>query len=393
MDSTAEKTVVKIAHISDIHMSENIEETIGDRLRMVNMFGHNILALAALTDTLNDLDLDIIVVSGDVSRNGNKNALAWAKTWLEEAIAYGDYNIGLHLNQKNKPYIIVPGNHDRFNGKKFQQDRDLENYNQVFGQMPKEKRLSVKGIEVLFSLFDSTTDDGSPALGYIQPQQMVGRHRGKANVNIAVVHHHIAQPPNHHREPQTEIKNEVEALLHFVDSDYDAIMFGHTHKCYAELLPVRLFQRNAKYKKRPYLRWLRRILPFNFISKRRMGEPLDGVSYSREKTRDGKYPSFEYYLRYLYIKEVMDKTVSGPRDFENVKHFYRHIDSIENDFDKRYRELLSRRCLLSMAPSAAQAEAELNGFVILEFNFVAKQLKDIIIRRFAHQGGNRYKEV
>lgn len=71
---------MRIAHLSDIHFG-----------------GENPQAVAAATQCLAAADLDLVVVSGDLTRFGEKGEFASAAAWLK---------------QLPEPRLVTPGNHD-----------------------------------------------------------------------------------------------------------------------------------------------------------------------------------------------------------------------------------------------------------------------------------------
>ncbi|HQT54368.1 MAG TPA: metallophosphoesterase, partial [Phenylobacterium sp.] len=71
---------MRIAHLSDIHFG-----------------GENVEAVAAATECLAADPLDLVVVSGDLTRFGEKGEFASAAAWLK---------------QLPEPRLVTPGNHD-----------------------------------------------------------------------------------------------------------------------------------------------------------------------------------------------------------------------------------------------------------------------------------------
>lgn len=72
--------MIRIAHLSDIHFGDE-----------------NALALAAATAWINAQDLDLIIVSGDLTRFGGRREFAAAQAWIDSL---------------RGPRLVAPGNHD-----------------------------------------------------------------------------------------------------------------------------------------------------------------------------------------------------------------------------------------------------------------------------------------
>jgi len=72
--------MIRIAHLSDIHFGDE-----------------NVAALAAATAWVNSQSLDLVIVSGDLTRFGERGEFAAARAWIESL---------------RGPRLVVPGNHD-----------------------------------------------------------------------------------------------------------------------------------------------------------------------------------------------------------------------------------------------------------------------------------------
>src|SRR5689334_5048725 len=97
----------KIAHISDLHFTAGRFHE--------GPHGHSTDMLRGLEQHMTtESPIDLMVVSGDVSDEGDLDALLNAKTWLLDRLDVGDeIKTGLNLNPLQ--LAIVPGNHDAFN--------------------------------------------------------------------------------------------------------------------------------------------------------------------------------------------------------------------------------------------------------------------------------------
>jgi len=127
-----QKLLATLLHISDLHIG-SIDPNTGDasispavQIGLDNfpifdgLLGHHgtgLRALAEFVDNLRDSDEKFqILVTGDLSRNGDASELALARRYFESEIdllpPYGDY-VGLRAAGK---VIAIPGNHDHWAG-------------------------------------------------------------------------------------------------------------------------------------------------------------------------------------------------------------------------------------------------------------------------------------
>jgi len=375
--------VVRIVHVSDLHISEHLFDEPDKDLKLPHRYGHNVTAFLALDTALRKLEWDALVLSGDVSRIGFRNSFFLVRNWIENTLFYGGRQLGLETRASGKPYVIVPGNHDRFN-EQLRQDT-LDNY---FMEFPRFQSGDVvqhqlKGRMFNFHLFDSTSGDGGFALGKLEQREMVPKVLKDDEIDIAVLHHHVVQPPRHAREPDTEIINSKEVLAYFLSCGFDAILFGHTHNFYGEIFPAGLV--SAKMKDRRGKRSIfRRFVP-KFLVRR--WAPNDwAVSYPRERTADGRYPSFSSYLEYLYLRDVQGLELKRVGEFASVRTFYRYVAQQGSPLRAQLDSLKRKRVAVSMAPSACQSEEPENGFMLLEFHFSGTALQKIGFEVHAFDG-------
>jgi len=361
------KNIITIIHISDLHISEQLVKSADETLKFPHRYGHDYNAFLALDKFLNNEKWDFLVISGDISRAGNNESFIWARNWIEGTIQIDNYAIGLNLkNKKNKNYIIVPGNHDRFNGNLQQTSLD-KYYRQFGGNISGDaiKKFNIKNKTINFHLFDSTTSDKSFAYGEIENNDLILKETNKNDINIAILHHHFIQPPEHKREYNTELKNSAEVAAYMIENNFNAILFGHTHKSFIDLL-TKKFMMNNLNDRRKTSRFLKRIFPFWVL--RRVSKD-DLVSYKREKTKSGQFPTLAYFFEYLYIKSL-NKRIKSPSEFENVKNFYEYIETFKrtDELAQKIEKYNKDKVLISMAPSACQYEADKLGLHKIMFD-------------------------
>ena len=370
------ETVVKVVHISDLHISEQLITSTSNQIKAPHRYGHNYKALSALDAFLNNNPWDVLVISGDVSRIGSIDSFVWAQNWIQKKVNIGASTLGLDLATKpNRHYVIVPGNHDRFNGKFIQ--TSLDDYNNIFPVVRSGKKVpfTFGSITVNFHVFDSSDSNRSFAKGMIDTYDLTSRPISNDTLDIAVLHHHFIQPPEHERERATEITNSQEVASYMLAAGFNGVFFGHTHKSFVDYLPTGLITRMFPSKGQEATFW-KSLMPRRIIERLSDNTTL---GYQRESTKDGKYPTIESYFTYLYIRDVLGLDVSPPAKFRNVIGFYTHLEkfSAVNNLTEEIAKLKQRKILVSMAPSACQAEAKRNGFHVFDFIFANNILSKI----------------
>ena len=363
----SELSRITVVHASDLHLSERLLEPPHASLKLPHRFGHDVQTFLALDQFLNAHHWDILVLSGDISRIGDTDSFVWARNWLENRITIGDQEFGLNMHMRpERRYVVVPGNHDRFDGHLSQ--RGLGKYLKEFPRITTGSKSTVEcqGVKVNFHLFDSSFEGGGFGLGRIDGSALTTRSLFDNEIDVAILHHHFVQPPHHRREPKTELVNCKEVAVFLLGSAFDAILFGHTHKSLLECIPGKLVTKAFAPS-----RWHSKLWRQRF-PKWRIAQALDGdtpVSYRRERSRCGRYPSTASHFLYLYLRDILRQSVRGPEEFETVRGFYAHLQQFDGSEQlvAELKALQRAKVLLSMAPSACQAEADYNGFHHLVF--------------------------
>lgn len=355
---------IKIVHISDLHISEHLLRAPQRQFRLPHRYGHDVQRFLALDGFLKNNEWDLLLITGDVSRIGNIESFEGLRNWLENEIFFGETKIGLNLSKSgSRRYQIIPGNRDRFNGNLTQ--GSLDNYHSEFDTVRSGgiSTLDVNGERINIHYFDSTTQQGGFAHGHIDQRDMVAKNLSKTEINFALLHHHFLQPPKHPREISTEITNSAQVAAYMLNTGFDGIFFGHTHMSYigrpsVEILTGLLHDR----RKKPRL--LKRLMPMWLV---RHVEDACLVSYERTTAKNGQYPTLSAYFDYLYLKQQRYK-IAGPEDFMTIREFYDQMNKITttspiSDLLERIRK---NRILISLAPSACQAEAKWHGFHVID---------------------------
>ena len=354
-----------VIHISDLHLSEHLLRGADKHYKLPHRYGHSVKAFLALDDFLRNSDWDLLIITGDISRIGNPESFEIARNWLENEITIGAAKVGLNLSKNDdKQYVIIPGNHDRFNG--LLKQSSLDNYHHEFPaiQIGGVKSFYKNDIRVNVHLYDSTTESGGFAFGQIEEKALVPRTCSQDQINIAALHHHFIQPPKHLREPTTELLNSADVAAYLLNTGFDCIMFGHTHKGYIGSSSVEVLS-GILNDKRTISRFWRRKIPKFFLRK------LDNdclVSYKRESAQNGQLPTLDSYFNFLFLRKK-GYQVEGPKSFKTIKEFYHHIDSViaNTNLKGELKMLKANKILISLAPSACQEEAQWKGFHSIKF--------------------------
>jgi len=365
--------IIRVVHVSDLHISEQLISSTANQVKAPHRYGHNFKAFIALDAFLNNNPWDVLVISGDVSRVGSIDSFVWVQTWIQKTVNVGTNTVGLDLAKNtNRHYVIVPGNHDRFNGNLTQ--TSLDDYNNTFPVIRSGKTVAFNfgAITTNFHVFDSSDSNRTFAKGKIDSYDLTPRAIAKNTLDIAVLHHHFIQPPEHERERSTELINSQDVANYMLSTGFDGVFFGHTHKSFVDYLPTGLITRMFPSKGQEATFW-KSFIPKKIIEWFSVNPTL---GYTRESTKDGKYPSVESYFTYFYIRDVLGLDVSSPGKFRNAAGFYAHLETFSalNNLNSEINKLKAHKLLVSMAPSACQAEAKRNGFHVFDFIFVNNAL-------------------
>lgn len=193
----------RILHISDLHFGPPFVPAVAE----------------VLLQTIPSLDLDAIVVSGDLTQRAKRHQ-------FEEARQFFD-------RMPSLPMLVIPGNHDVALWRIFERffkPHDL--YCEIIS--PNLNPILKVGNVVLVGL-DSTAPRRSISNGRIDHYQL--RHCAEAfatvpddMVRIVVAHHHFA--PGHDRVFDVAMPRARRAIDCFVEQRVEMILGGHLHRSY-----------------------------------------------------------------------------------------------------------------------------------------------------------------
>ncbi len=381
---------VRIAHISDLHISEHLLRPKDNAFYLPHRYGHDVQAFLALDGFLRNAEWDLLLITGDVSRIGNIQSFECVRNWLENEISFGEIHVGLNLSKRSdRSYLIIPGNHDRFNGRLRQSS--LELYNREFPRVRpgSVKKLAIRNNIINVHFFDSTTSDGGFALGTIEQRSLGPKHLSDEEIDIALLHHHFLQPPKHPREAATELTNSADVAAYMLNAGFDGVFFGHTHKGYINKLSVDVLKCMLNdWRKAP--RFFSRILP-KWIMRNMEDDCL--VSYKRESAKNGQLPTLDSYFNYIYLNRKGCK-LKGPAEFANIRQFYDHMRNAEKNssIQDELAKIKSRMILISLAPSACQAEAKWHGLHTVTFERDENGILNVSWDRYEFDGSSEFKQ-
>ena len=357
--------IVRVVHLTDIHFAEkDFWRGALDATYLPHRHGHDPSALMALDTALKSIEYDLLIVSGDLTRVGHLDSFSYVKSWLYGSIPKpGGGSIGLGLDPAEKRCFVVPGNHDCFNDSLRQQS--LANYHRFFPNLNRYtvESTRVGNIEVNVHLYDSTYSGGGFARGFIEPESMRDWRSDEKVLDLVVVHHHLAQLPQHKRNKATELINVGDFVSFLLSHHVNGVFFGHTHDSFFEKVSAEILRKQMK-NERFWRRWLRKQFPRQFS-----GTQHSTVNFPKTPTRDGRYPSFDKFFEYLYIRHVLQKDINGPELFDSPKRFHDHVRSFRSDYPQQLRDACRRKVAFSMAPSPTYEEADNKGFHLIEFKW------------------------
>lgn len=359
---------VKIAHITDLHLTGNLkgETDAADVLNKNWPFnkgaGHSYELLLNLTEALNSINFDLLLITGDITKKGGDESFKFAHTWLEKAHSNGMSNfVGLDLGVSSDKYVIVPGNHDYYN--KVSLQSNSESYQKYFGVIDSDTtfRKVINGVVVNVHLYDSTKVN-KIAIGEIKDEHKIDKNLKNDELDIAMLHHHIALPPNVKNDWMIELSNMKENTNYLLSQGFNSIIFGHTHNYLQEFISNEVIMRNFP-DKRSYKRDMKNIRLSNLIMS------CNSVSYKRENA-NGQYPTFGAYMEYIYIKANIDDSIKGPSKFKNIGKFYEELEKYKREIGNiDLSKIFERKLHISMAESACKKYEKSNGFNVFEYNY------------------------
>lgn len=181
-----------IAHISDLHVSKlDFDED----------------TFLKVVDDINDLNPDMIILTGDITDKGY----------------YADFlRATEYLQMFKSPLFAVPGNHDSRN-------RGYETFEELIGE--RSWKVTKKDELMVIGLDSSAPDLNTGHIG--REQQIWMEHElEKANQNsqlsIVAMHHHVIPIPRTGRE-RNMLTDSGDILQSLISKNVNIVMCGHKH--------------------------------------------------------------------------------------------------------------------------------------------------------------------
>ncbi len=161
----------------------------------------------AIAET-NELEPDVVVISGDLTSNGFKEEYAVAQDFIQQ-IDCGSM-------------IVIPGNHDSRNV-------GYVHFEELFGE--RNSVLRTDGVTIV--AVDSTEPDlDNGQIGRGRYRWIEDEFAGEARLRVFVVHHHLLPVPGTGRE-RNIVNDAGDALECLQRAGVDLVLSGHKHVPYA----------------------------------------------------------------------------------------------------------------------------------------------------------------
>ncbi len=180
---------ITIAHISDIHVGSN-------------HFVSNLLNRAIVE--INELEPDVVLVSGDLTNDGFRQEYSAASAYIE--------------NIKCERISVIPGNHDSRNV-------GYVHFEDLFGS--RNSAVYLPGLTIV-ALDSSQPDLNEGRLGRQNYRWMVDRFINANDFKIVALHHHLLPLPGTGRE-RNIIEDAGDFLELLVSQGIDLALSGHKH--------------------------------------------------------------------------------------------------------------------------------------------------------------------
>lgn len=264
------KSKAVLMHISDLHFGLNLDQT--KQLQNIKEKTIKILTNAAFKNTKHhvpslshqditlcdrlaimnlreELNIDYLIVSGDLTNLGDVESLRKAKEFLTNSWDHDEPGLGFD----EKKILVVPGNHDTISNKypiptgiirKPKPTDRLKNYYQVFPtQLPYSiPPTDLNGRKFTFFCFDSTSpkyfffSDGEieekNITWFYRETKNLARGYGEdylGSVKIVIFHHHPIPLPGATPSIWTQLIDGSKFLPLLQNAGVDLVLHGHEH--------------------------------------------------------------------------------------------------------------------------------------------------------------------
>lgn len=274
---STEKCRIRMLHISDLHMVEEITEPGRRLLRPFGAITHKSEAADSLSRKLRDLKprYDLVLATGDLTTNGAQAAFKTVKKYIQDEKLYGKNPMRIAmfgLSSGARGRLVIPGNHDRYGDKLIAGQRmntlfeemfeTPQHYPYVVGYRPPGRRKDKNSLTLLFFAFDSNLPEvpkGRPdkaiARGKINPAELEEaialakeitqvkkvkdfygetlEFNPRKTVRIAVLHHHPFVTEKAEKDAE-ENRGSLSRLFKTIERSWQGIMSNLTRMENAE---------------------------------------------------------------------------------------------------------------------------------------------------------------
>jgi 3',5'-cyclic AMP phosphodiesterase CpdA len=215
----------RFAVVSDLHIA--LPHTIWDHPSRFHLVEVSIPAFESVLEHLMQIDLDFILLPGDLTQHGEPDN----HNWLQQRLAKLPF-----------PTYVIPGNHDvpvlEANSQSIA-FKDFPKYYRKFGYENDElyyTRLILPGVR-LVALNSNTFDEQGNLVGRLVPQQLQWLDKVLANAKdelvLVMIHHNVVEHlPNQARHPMANrymLENASELLEVLQRYQVKLVFTGHLH--------------------------------------------------------------------------------------------------------------------------------------------------------------------
>lgn len=194
---------MNLVQISDLHFGPYYVPRVGD----------------ALLRAIHELDMDVLIVSGDFTQRAKRHQFAEARAWLDRL--------------PKVPTVLTPGNHDVPLYRIF--ERIFKPYSLYKEYISDQLDMVLRTEDAVIVALNSTKPLQAIVNGRISRAQLAFCQRAFRDtapdaLRIVVAHHHFAPAPDY--EGGQVMPKAKRALDCFTDLKVDMIIGGHLHRAY-----------------------------------------------------------------------------------------------------------------------------------------------------------------
>lgn len=163
------KDRIRLLHISDLHMVEDLTDPQRGRSPTLGQPMHNFEAAKALGRTVDALSpaFDVLAATGDLTTDGTRGSFETVLQYIRSGSISGENKMRtavFGMNAGKARRLLLPGNHDRYGGAKIGRQRISSTFEDVLGTSRKYPYVcgfrppggAKEDLTVLFFVFDST---------------------------------------------------------------------------------------------------------------------------------------------------------------------------------------------------------------------------------------------